>query len=76
MPVLGAAKGRDLSGGATWNQRIGTLRNLPFDQLAECVLGDTTLRKGRHERRDRAEKHELTFRIESFSVDKFVLFSG
>ena len=35
-------------------------------RLAECVFGDTATGKWRHERRNRAEKHELTSRMASF----------
>src|SRR5436305_869000 len=46
--------------------RVASFRNLPFDEIAECVFGDTPTRKWRDKRRDRPEKHELTSSNGSF----------
>jgi hypothetical protein len=67
---------RDLARRPARNQRVRTLRDLPLDELAKCVFGDTPSDKGGHERRDRAEKHELNSRMTSFSVDRLGAFTG
>ena len=58
--LLVGAHRRAFAGRSARDQRVAALGDLPLDELAECVFGDTAARKWRHERRDRPEKHELT----------------
>src|SRR4051812_3526474 len=60
LAMLVAAESRAFPGRPAGNQRVRSFRNLPLDELAECVLHDTPAREWRDQRRNRAEKHELT----------------
>jgi len=51
--------GRAFARGSARDQSVAAFSDLPFNQLAERVLGDTTIRKRRNQRRNRAKKHEL-----------------
>src|SRR3954471_20350039 len=42
----------DLTGRTAWHQPVAAFGDLPLDEFAECVLGDTSTGKWRHERRD------------------------
>jgi len=52
VPMLVAGQGRDFAGRAAWHQGVRALGNLPVDELAQCVFGDTAIREWRHQRRD------------------------
>src|SRR5438270_171343 len=41
------------------HERVGSLGDLPLNELGERVLGDTAAGKWCHQRRNRAGKHEL-----------------
>src|SRR5437763_14834837 len=58
--LLVVAQGRGFTRRPARHQRIAALGDLPLDELTKCVLGDTATGKGRYQRRDGAEKHELS----------------
>src|SRR5690349_20889745 len=64
--MLFAAECRAFAGGSTGNQGGGAFGDLPFDEVGECVFRDTAPGKWRYQRRNRAEKHELTSGTASF----------
>src|SRR4051794_40145122 len=66
LSMLVCGQGRDLAGRPAGHQRIRAFGNLPFHEAGECVLSDTAAGKWRHQRRNRAEKHELASSIGSF----------
>src|SRR5437763_15837916 len=59
LAMLVGAEGRDFARRSARHERIRAFADLPFDELGECVLSDTAAGKWRHQRRNRAEKHEL-----------------
>ena len=65
-PMLVGRERRRLAGRSARDQRIRALVDLPLDERSECVLGDTARRKWSHQRRNRAEKHELISSAGSF----------
>ena len=52
VPLLVGAHRRAFARGPARHERVAAFRNLPLDQLAQCVLGDTATGKGRHQGRN------------------------
>jgi hypothetical protein len=69
VAMLVARQRRDFAGCTARYEGIGPFGNLPFDELANCVLGNTAAGKGRHKRRNRAEKHELASVLGSLAIE-------
>ena len=66
VAVLVAGQRRAFAGRAARNEPVRAFRNLPVDELAECVFSNTAAGKRRNQSRNRAEEHELASMPECF----------